>query len=234
MTFTVIATCPRSGKAGFCQATSTPAVGWRVADVVRGRGVVAVQAHADYRALQLAKRLFEFGHSPAKVVADMSQSDPHHAFRQIAVLDLEGRAATFTGARARPWAGEIAGDRFVVSGNVLVGPEVLQAMAASLEASRAEDLEERLMRAVEAGRDAGGQPEGQTSAALLVYERHEFPIVNLRVDVDAEPIAALRRIFDWFRPLIPYYVERTLDPGSVVPKKQWLEERGLVVNPFRP
>jgi uncharacterized Ntn-hydrolase superfamily protein len=234
MTFTVIATCPRSGKAGFCQSTSTPAVGWRVADVVRGRGVVAVQAHADYRQLQLAKKLFEFGHSPAKVVKDLSESDPYHAFRQIAVLDFEGRAATFTGPRARPWAGEIVGEHFVVTGNVLVGPQVLHAMAEAFRAAAAEDLEERLMCAVEAGRDAGGQPEGQTSAALLVYDRHEFPVVNLRVDVDAEPIGALRRNFDWFRPLIPYYVERTLDPGSVVPKKQWLEERGLMVNPFKP
>lgn len=234
MTFTVMAICPRSGKAGFCQSTSTPAVGWRVAEVVRGRGVVAVQAHADYRLLQLARRLLEFGYSPAKVIKELRESDLHPEFRQLAVLDLEGRAGAWTGTRARPWAGEIVGEHFVVTGNVLVGPQVLEAMADAFKASHAEDLEERLMRSVEAGRNAGGQPEGQTSAALVVHERHEFPIVNLRIDVDAEPIGALRRIFDWFRPLIPYYVERTLDPGSVVPKKQWLEERGLVVNPFRP
>jgi uncharacterized Ntn-hydrolase superfamily protein len=234
MTFTVIASCPRSGRAGFCQSTSTPAVGWRCTDVVPGRGVVTVQAHGDYRQLQLARKLLAFGHSPAKVLKDLSESDPYYAFRQVAVLDLEGRAATWTGPRARPWAGEVVGQHFVATGNVLVGPQVVQAMADSMQASQAEDLEERLLRAVEAGRDAGGQAEGQTSSALLVYDRYEFPIVNLRVDVDREPIGALRRIFDWFRPLIPYYVERTLDPGSVVPKKAWLEQRGLVVNPFNP
>jgi uncharacterized Ntn-hydrolase superfamily protein len=234
LTFTVIARCARSAKMGFCQATSTPAVGWRCCDVVHGRGVVAVQAHADYRQLQLASRLLAFGYSPAKVLKDLSESDPYHAFRQIAVIDAEGRSATWTGPRARPWAGEIVGPDFVVTGNVLVGPQVVQAMADAFRASGDEPLEERLMRTVEAGRDAGGQAEGQTSCALVVHDVHAFPIVNLRVDVDLEPIGALRRIFDWFKPLIPYYVERTLDPGSVVPKKAWLEQRGLVVNPFEP
>lgn len=232
MTFTVIGYCPRSGKAGFCQATSTPAVGWRCADVVPGRGVVTVQAHGDYRQLQLAKKLMAFGYSPAKVLKELSEDDRFYAFRQVAVLDFHGNAAVNTGPRARPWAGEIAGPDFVVTGNVLVGEKVVKAMADAFRASAKEELEERLLRTVEAGRDAGGQEEGQTSCALVVYEKHDFPIVNLRVDVSLEPVGEMRKIFDWFKPLIPYYVERTLDPGSVVPKKAWLEKRGLVVNPF--
>jgi len=232
MTFTVIGYCPRSGKTGFCQATSTPAVGWRCTDVVPGRGVLTVQAHGDYRQLQLAKKLMAFGYSPAKVLKDLSVDDKFFEFRQIAVLDFYGNAAVNTGSRARPWAGEIAGPDFVANGNVLVGENVVKAMAEAFRASAKEDLEERLLRAVEAGRDAGGQEEGQTSSALVVYEKHEFPVVNLRVDVSLEPVGELRKIFDWFKPLIPYYVERTLDPGSVVPKKAWLEKRGLVVNPY--
>jgi uncharacterized Ntn-hydrolase superfamily protein len=207
-------------------------VGWRCTDVVPGRGVLTVQAHGDYRQLQLAKKLLAFGHSPAKVLKDLSEGDRYYDFRQVAVLDIHGNAAVHTGGRARPWAGEIAGPDFVATGNVLVGQGVVQAMAGSFRATESEDLEERLLRAVEAGRDAGGQEEGQTSCALVAYERHEFPIVNLRVDVSLEPVGEMRRIFDWFRPLIPYYVERTLDPGSVVPKKAWLEARGLAVNPF--
>jgi len=232
LTFTVLGTCKRTGKTGFCQATSTPAVGWRCTDVVPGRGVLTVQAHGDYRQLQLAKKLFAAGQAPEKVLKDLSEGDPFFNFRQIAVLDLHGNVAVHTGSRARPWAGEIAGPEFVATGNVLVGEKVVQAMADSFRATGKDDLEERLLRSVEAGRDAGGQEEGQTSCALVVYERHAFPIVNLRVDVSLEPVGEMRRIFDWFRPLIPYYIERTLDPGSVVPKKAWLEARGLVVNPF--
>lgn len=233
MTFSVLAHCPRSGKAGFCQATSTPAVGWRISDVVPGRGVVTVQAHGDYRLLQLAKRLMAFGHSPAKVLKDLSEDDKYFEFRQIAVIDCFGNVAVNTGKRARPWAGEVIGPGFVATGNVLVGEGVVQAMAHAYVAAGNEALEERLLRAVEAGRDAGGQEEGQTSCALVVYEKHEFPIVNLRVDVSAEPIAEMRRIFDWFKPLIPYYVQRTLDPSSVAPKKAVLEKLGLPVNPYR-
>ena len=234
MTFSILGHCPRSGKAGFCQATSTPAVGWRITEVVPGKGVVTVQAHGDYRQLQLAKRLMEFGHSPAKVLKELSEDDRYFQHRQVAVLDFHGNTAVNTGSKARPWAGEIAHPDHIATGNVLVGPHVVKAMSEAFLASAGEELEERLMRAVEAGRDAGGQEEGQTSCALVVWEKHDFPIVNLRVDVAAEPVGEMRRIFDWFKPLIPYYVKRTLDPTSVEPKKAVLEKMGLPVNPYRP
>lgn len=234
MTFTILGYCPRSGKSGFCQATSTPAVGWRCTDVVPGRGVLTVQAHGDYRQLQLAKRLLAFGHSPAKVIKELASGDAYFEYRQVAVLDFYGNAAVHTGARARPWAGEIAAPDHIATGNVLVGPQVVKAISESFLSSAGEELEERLMRAIEAGRDAGGQEEGQTSCALVVHERHEFPVVNLRVDVAAEPVGEMRKIFDWFKPLIPYYVKRTLDPTSVEPKKAVLEKMGLPVNPYRP
>ena len=234
MTFTVLGYCRRTGKAGFCQATSTPAVGWRCTDVVVGRGLLTVQAHGDYRQLRHAKQLLESGHSPAQVLDDLRANDKFFDYRQIAILDFNGNSAFNTGARARPWAGEIVGTDHVITGNVLVGEKVVQAMAAAFEGSAAYELEERLMRTVEAGRDAGGQEEGQTSCALLVYEKHSFPIVNLRVDVALEPVGEMRKIFDWFKPLIPYYVARTLDPTSVAPKKAVLEKMGLPVNPYAP
>jgi len=232
MTFTVIAHCERTGKAGFCQATSTPAVGWRCTDVVPGRGVVSVQAHGDYRLLQRAIRLLHDGCQPDEVLREVQAADAYAPYRQIAILDFAGRVAVATGPKARAWAGEIVGNRYVVSGNVLVGQQVLQAMEEAFVRSGSEELEERLLRAVEAGRDAGGQPEGQTSCALVVYAEHAFPIVNLRVDVALEPVGEMRRILDWFKPLIPYYVSRTLDPSSVAPKKAVLEAMGLPLNPY--
>ena len=233
MTFSILGHCARTGKAGFCQATSTPAVGWRITDVVPGRGIVTVQAHGDYRKLQLAKKLIEFGHTPDKVLKDLCEGDRYFEFRQFAILDYYGNAAVRTGNRARSWAGEIVGPGYVATGNVLVGEHVVRAMSDAFKASESEELEERLMRAVEAGRDAGGQEEGQTSSAIVMYGRHEFPLVNLRVDVSAEPVAQLRRDFDWFKPLITYYEKRTLDPGSVEPKKAYLEKLGLKANPYR-
>ena len=233
MTFSILGHCKRTGKAGFCQATSTPAVGWRISDVVPGRGIVTVQAMGDYRRLQVAKKLIEFGHTPDKVLKDLCEGDKYFEFRQFAILDFYGNAAVRTGNKTRSWAGEIVGPGYVATGNVLVGDKVVKAMSDAYLASESEELEERLMRAIEAGRDAGGQEEGQTSAAIVVYGRHEFPLVNLRADVSAEPVGELRRNFDWFKPLIDYYEKRTLDPESVVPKKAYLEKLGLKPNPYR-
>lgn len=232
MTFTLIGHCRKTGKVGFCQATSTPAVGWRCTDVVFGRGVLTVQAHGDYRQVLRAKALMESGLSPSAVLADLKAGDKYFEHRQVAILDMSGNAAVNTGQKARPWAGEIVGPDYVATGNVLVGHKVVDAMATAFEAGSGLELEERLLRSVEAGRDAGGQEEGQTSCALVVYEKYEFPIVNLRVDVSLEPIAEMRKIFDWFKPLIPYYVKRTLDPTSVEPKKAVLAAMGLPMNPY--
>ena len=152
MTFTILGYCRQTQKAGFCQATSTPAVGWRCTDVVFGRGLVTVQAHGDYRQLQLAKRLMEFGHSPAKVMKDLSVDDRYFDFRQIAILDLNGNSAVSTGSRARPWAGELVGPDYIVTGNVLSGERVVQDMSKAFQATVGQELEERLLTAVEAGR----------------------------------------------------------------------------------
>jgi pimeloyl-ACP methyl ester carboxylesterase len=95
----------------------------------------------------------------------------------------------------------------------LTGQEINpKAMADAFESSADEPLAERLMRAVEAARDAGGQPEGQNSAALLVHGAEPFPLVDLRVDLHDRPEAELRRLWDWFRPMVPYYVQRALTP----------------------
>lgn len=232
MTFTILGHCRRTGKVGFCQATSSVAVGWRCSDVVFGRGVLTVQGTGDSRQMQQAKRLLEDGNSPAQVLEGLRNSDPYFQYRQIAIMDLDGNVAVNTGDKARPWAGELVGKNHVATGNVLVNEGVVRAMSDAFGASESLELEERLMRSIEAGRDAGGQEEGQTSCALLVYEQHTFPIVNLRVDVALEPIAEMRKIFDWYKPLIPYYVNRTLDPSSVEPKKATLEKWGLPMNPY--
>jgi uncharacterized Ntn-hydrolase superfamily protein len=76
------------------------------------------------------------------------------------------------------------------------------------QASGAYAFEDRILRAIEAGRDAGGQEEGQCSASLLTFGRDEFSRSDLRVDLSDEPIAELRRVYDFYAPLVPYYVER--------------------------
>jgi uncharacterized Ntn-hydrolase superfamily protein len=232
MTFSILGFCRRANKAGFCQATSTPAVGWRCTDVVHGRGIVTVQAHSDYRQLKVAKDLMQLGLSPAAILKHLRESDPIFEYRQIAILDLHNQSAVYTGKHAHTWAGEIVGTDHIATGNVLAGENVVQAMSQAFLANEADELEERLLKAVEAGRDAGGQPDGQTSSALVVYGTNEFPIVNLRIDASLEPVGELRKVFDWFKHLIPYYIQRTIDPGSVPRSRAVLREKGLPQNPY--
>ncbi len=213
MTFSIVARCPRSGEYGVAIATYSPNVGVRCPVVVPQRGAASLQAVANPHLLPLARQLIGSALSAEKIVAELQAADPFPQSRQIHVVDVYGRAYAFTGAKNAPWCGHILGDGYAVAGNVLAGEGVVKAMAQAFEASNQEFLAERLVRAVEAGRDAGGQPEGQNSAALLVYAEHPFPMVDLRVDLNDEPEAELRRLWDWFCPMVPYYVQRANTPA---------------------
>ena len=213
MTYSISARCPRTGEYGVGIATYSPNVGVRCPVVVPGRGAGSMQAVANPLLLPMARRLMEQGFSAEKIVAELQTADPFPQSRQLAVVDVYGRAHAFTGEKNPKWCGHVTGDGYAVAGNVLAGEQVVKAMAKAFEDSAAEPLAERLVRSVEAGRDAGGQPEGQNSAALLVYGQHPFPIVDLRVDLHDTPEAELRRLWDWFRPMVPYYVERALSPA---------------------
>jgi uncharacterized Ntn-hydrolase superfamily protein len=111
-------------------------------------------------------------------------------------------------------------------GNVLAGPQVAEAIAEAFHERESDELEVRLLRAIEAGRDAGGQEEGQTSAGLLSFGEQIVPRCDLRVDISDEPVRELRRIFDWYAPLLPYFEERNRNPN--VPRfKDYFAQLGL-------
>lgn len=220
MTYSIVARCPRTGEYGVAIATYSPNVGIRCPVVVPQRGAASLQAVANPYLLPIARRLMESSLSARKIVDELLSSDPYPQSRQILVVDVYGHAHAHTGERNPAWCGHHIGEGYVTAGNVLAGPGVVAAMAAAFEASEAEPLAERLLRAVEAGRDAGGQPEGQNSSALMVYGEHPFPLVDLRVDLHDTPEAELRRLWDWFRPMVPYYVQRANSP-SVPRWWQW-------------
>jgi uncharacterized Ntn-hydrolase superfamily protein len=208
MTFSIVARCPRTGQFGVGIATYSPNVGVRCPLVVPRCGAATVQSVANPVLLPIARGLLEARHSARKVVEEIQASDPYPQLRQVAAVDVYGQAYAFTGEQNVAWAGHHVGEGYAAAGNVLSGAQVVQAMAMAFEAGAGLDLAERLMRAVEAGRDAGGQPEGQNSAALMVGGEHSFPLVDLRVDLHDAPEAELRRLWDWYAPMVPYYIER--------------------------
>jgi len=193
-------------------ATSSPAVGNRCPVVCPRMGAGSVQLIADPRQTMLARRLIELGYSAPKVVSELRASDPHIARRQIGIVDSFGNTAAFSGPDEVWYSVHIEGDNFVAMGNGIVSEAVVKDMAASMSGSADTELPDRLMAAVQAGADAGGERKGQFSAAMLVYGDEPFAEVDLRVDYHEGAVAELRRIYDWFRPLIPYYLERSYDP----------------------
>ena len=211
-TFSIVGRCERTGRLGVGIATRAICVASRCPFVKSNTGAVATQASTDPRLGRLALRLLDQGYSAPKTLQELEASDPYIEHRQLAVVDRDGNSAARTGKENSEWAGHIAARQYVAMGNVLVGGHVVDSIAQEFEAAASEDLEERLLRAIEAGRDAGGQHGGQTSAGLLVYDREVFPRVDLRVDLHEEPIGELRRIFNVYKPQIEYFNLRPADP----------------------
>ena len=230
MTFTVLAFCPDSGKIGVAQATGTPAVASRTFRIFPGRGVFTVQAGHNFYLKELAASLYQTGWGAERILDAIAAADPHSEQRQMAVLNVSGDIAVRTGPKAFTWNGSHVGKTFVVAGNALAGPKVVADMAAAFEASAGEELEERLLRTIEAGRDAGGQPTGQRSAVLQVFKDKAYPLVDLRVDVILEPVGELRRNFDWYRPLAYHYAD-CYEAGVVAKYRDHLNSIGWPTTP---
>src|SRR4051794_36457768 len=155
MTFTVIGRCQRTGMLGIATATSSPAVGVRVPFIRPRLGAVAIMAMADQRLGQTGLNLLELGYKAPGVIAQLVCADPYHEHRQFGVVDDDGFAAARTGALNKDWAGHRCGDGYVVLGNLLKGQAVIDAMEDAYLADPDADIEVRLLRGIEAGRDAG-------------------------------------------------------------------------------
>lgn len=232
MTFSIIARCERTGMFGIGIATRPMAIGAKCPFLRAGIGGLVVQANGDPRLGPLGLKLLEMGYSAEKVLADIAQSDgaENMTWRQMAVVDKDGRTAVHTGSNNEPWAGHVVGKGFVAMGNRLTSERTATAMGAAYEQSPGEELAERLVRALEAGRDAGGQVAGQHSAALLVVNRKSYAWVDLRADEHDEPIGELRRLYGLYIPLIPYYDSRPSNP-SMPRDDDWRKQTGVKGGP---
>lgn len=204
MTFSLVARCPDSGHFGIAAATAVPAVGKLLTHAEGGVGAVATQAKLNpYLGID-GIRLLQYGRPATEVRDILAAADPRAQTRQFAVLDREGRTATWTGADCIPWAGAIERENLSVQGNRLTGPDVLTEVVGAYEASAGKPLDERLMEALEAGDSVGGDKEGERSATIYIVGREEYPLWDIRVDAHPDPFTELRRLHDIFaRKLIP-------------------------------
>ena len=223
-TFTILARCPRTSALGVAIATYSLAVGGTCPAVESQVGVMASQAYGDPRLRPIVMKHLNNGLSPAEALERVHDIDPHIDYRQVGIVDGKGRVGVHTGLKARDWAGHIVGSGYVAMGNALMGEKVVRDMSSVFKLSTARALEERLMIALEAGRDAGGQPQGQRSAVLIVFQEENYPWVDLRVDVHKEPVGELRRIYEVYKPMISYsYNMRPKNPQNLPTQDEWLD-----------
>jgi ABC-type multidrug transport system fused ATPase/permease subunit len=109
---------------------------------------------------------------------------------------LNGQAAAYTGSACIDWCGHTAGEGYSVAGNMLAGPQVIEATARAYEANAKLPFAERLITALAAGEAAGGDKRGKQAAALLVFTTEDYCALDIRVDDHAEPLQELRRLYD--------------------------------------
>lgn len=211
-TLSVVARCPHTGRLGVALASGSLAVGSRCPHIAPRVGAVAVQARTDPRLGALALFLLGQGHPAPDALTRLLGADPHRERRQVALVDALGRTALHTGAQAAPWAGHRDAPGVAVAGNGLAGPQVVEAALQAFLERGSRPLEERLLHALAAGEEAGGQPGGFFSSALLVYGEHPFPRVDLRVDDHEAPVAELWRLWRLWEPYVEEAVALALDP----------------------
>lgn len=200
MTFSIVGADPKAGDWGVAVASKFPAVGAVVPYAQAGVGAVATQAWANVAYGPEGLATMGGGRSAEDVLRGLIEGDEGRDQRQAGIVDAAGRAATFTGSKCMEWAGGRTGQGFACQGNILRGPEVVEAMASAFVETEG-DLVDRLLAALEAGDVAGGDRRGRQSAALLVaragggYEGRSDRYVDLRVDDHPDPVRELRRVF---------------------------------------
>ncbi|MDQ3161544.1 MAG: DUF1028 domain-containing protein [Actinomycetota bacterium] len=162
-------------------------------------GAVATQAYANPRYGPDGLALLRQGLPAEVVVRRLTDADEGRNERQLGIVDSDGRAATYTGSACLDWAGGRSGECYAAQGNILVSAATVDALAETFEAAQG-TLAERLLEALAAAQDAGGDSRGQQSAALLVVERDggyaglTDTLVDLRIDDHARPIEELQRL----------------------------------------
>ncbi len=194
MTFSIVARCPRTGMLGVAVASRALAAGGAVPYCRSGVGAIASQSFANQYLGIDGLTLLEQGLAAERALEKLIDSDRGRELRQVGIVDRDGHTAAYTGAKCIPWAGHLEGGGYVCLGNILAGEEVVKEMGRAFEMSREEELPERLLLALEAGQEAGGDRRGRQSAGIYIVHVEEYPTHNYRVDDHPDPIPELRRI----------------------------------------
>lgn len=195
MTWSLIAR-DTNGHFGVAIASRFFAVGALCVHTRSAVGALSTQALMNPLYGSSGLELLASGLPPDEVVRQLVDADVGREHRQLHVMGANGRAAAHTGGQCVDWCGHQMFEDFSVAGNMLAGPQVLDATAQTFIATAGRPLAERLIAAMRAGEAAGGDKRGKQAAALRIHAGEVYPGLDLRVDDHAEPLAELQRLYD--------------------------------------
>ncbi|MBO1002943.1 DUF1028 domain-containing protein [Pseudogracilibacillus auburnensis] len=194
-TFSITARCARTGQFGIAISTKIPAVGSLTTYAKAGIGAIASQSFVNpYIGINGLKYLEE-NVSAQEVLDRLLEEDPVPEIRQFSIVDKHGQAVAFTGDKSDSWKGHLTGENYAVAGNMLVNEATIEEMAQSFEKETELPLADRLLQALQAGQNAGGDKRGKQSGALYIVDKEEYPFIDLRVDEHHDPVVELTRVY---------------------------------------
>jgi uncharacterized Ntn-hydrolase superfamily protein len=222
VTFSIVARDPDTGDFGVAVASKFLAAGSVVSHARAHVGAIATQALANYTYGPDGLHLLNRGLSAQEVIDKLTQDDEGRDHRQVGIVDKDGNAATYTGTSCIDWAGGLTAEGVAVQGNILAGKRVVEAMLDAYQ-TPGRPFTERLVDALRAADQQGGDRRGRQSAAVLVkrdkggYGGNNDAYIDLRVDDDPDPMNRLSEMLD----LVHLYRDRPT-PEDLVPLDEQL------------
>ena len=214
MTFSIAARCAETGMFGVAVSSSSPAVAARCAFVRAGVGAALSQNITDPRLGERILDAMAAGASADEAIDAVVASSPHIEYRQLVAVDDRGGARVYSGAKALGNCGEASGNGVASGGNLLSSPDIPGVIVRAFAASSGH-LADRLLAAMAAAVEAGGEEGPVHSAGLKIADTVEWPVVDLRVDwTESCPVAELRALWELYAPQLDAYITRALDPSD--------------------
>lgn len=214
MTFSIVARCADTGMFGVAVSSSSPAVAARCAHARAGVGAVASQNVTDPALGPRTLDLLTLGADARQAIDIIGGGGPKLAFRQVLAVDRHGRTAIYSGTQVLGRWAEAQAEDVACAGNLLKSGHLPQAMADAFSSARGH-LATRLLSAMQAAVDAGGEQGPLHSAGLVIVDQVSWPIADLRVDwTDGCPVAALSELWRRYAPQLDAYLARALEPDA--------------------
>lgn len=214
MTFSLAGRCARTGMFGVVVTSSSPAVAARCAWARSSVGAACTQNITDPTLGNALLDLLESGLSAEDALRELTDNTDNVEYRQLSVVDAAGRSAAFSGAHTLGTNRTVNAPNVVAAGNLLSSEAVPQAMVSAFQANPDAHIGDRLLSALRAGVESGGEEGPVHSCGLVIVDNVQWPMTDLRVDWHDDPITELERIWTVWNPQAEEYVTRGVNPET--------------------